>query len=485
MSLSSSTSLPLRSARPAPARGPGGRSQRLRWGWVEVVTLSLVLIPALSFVSILNPIRLPLRVVQYGIGLVAWAGVLMTGNVRRLPPFTGRGWVMFTAGWLFLQLFNPMGDLPLAAPAQFLMTLSILSPIFWAPRISTSPARVSQLMRILFLCGFANLIFGYLQFYNPGQVVRDSYIPGRFDPPSIPLVELYQQTGQWQDLMMERPNGQKVFRPFGLSDQPGGAAVAASNCFLIAMLWIIRRGPYWKRGLYGAVALLSMVMLYLCQSRIIYLITLGGLVLLAVSLFLRRDFRSLSVLLTLGLAVFVAALAWVIRNGGEDALKRFEALLDKSASKVYADNRGQFLESTFERIIWEYPLGAGLGHWGMMNHYFGDRQTSLYSEIQVTAWIFDGGIPLLISYSGAILLVIWHVFRLSLRTRDPEFAKTLCTICSMATGTVVCGFSGMPFIAPLGLQFWLILGATIGAAAYQTPARAGVRPGQASGRGRP
>ena len=410
----------------------------------------------------------------------------MSGKARRLPPFTGRGWIMFSAGWLFLQLFNPMGDLPLAAPAQFLMALSILSPIFWAPQISTTPARVDQLIRILFLCGLANLILGYLQFYNPGQIDHDTYVSGRFDPPSIPLVEILRETGQWKELLMERPDGQKVFRPFGLTDQPGGASIAASNCFLIAMLWVIRRGPYWKRGLYGVVALMSMVMLYFCQSRVIYLITLGGLVLLSISLFLRRDFRSLSVLMTLGLAIFVAALAWAIRSGGENFIKRFEALVDKSATEVYGENRGMFLETTFEPTIWEYPLGAGLGHWGMMNVYFGDRQTSLYSEIQLTAWIYDGGIPLLIAYGGATLLVIWHVFRLSLRTRDSEFAKTLCTVCSMAAGILASTFSGMPFITPMGLQFWLLVGVTIGAVAHQARGRAGVRLGHAApGRGHP
>ena len=268
------------------------------------------------------------------------------------------------------------------------------------------------MINILFYCSFVSLIMGFLQFYYPGRVTNNSYISGRFDPPTIQVVEMRPDPDVWQSFMIQRPDGQRVFRPFGLTDAPGGACGAASNCCLIAMVWIIRRGSLLKKLAYCAVALMSMSMLYLCQVRVIYLITLGGMVLLGVSLFLRRDFRSLTVLATIGLAIFTAALAWAIRNGGEEIMRRFEALLEKSSTEVYADNRGRFLQSTLDQYIWEYPLGAGLGHWGMMNVYFGNKQTSLYSEIQITAWVFDGGLPLLFGYTIAALLAGWHVFRI-------------------------------------------------------------------------
>ena len=359
-----------------------------------------------------------------------------------------------------------------------------MSPIFWATRISNSYARVDRILKILFFCSFASLIMGFLQFYYPGQVTQSAYLPGRFDPPSIQIVESRPDPEFWQSLMIERPDGQMVFRPFGLSDSPGGACGAASNCCLIAMVWVIRRGPFWKKGAYCLVALMSMAMLYLCQVRVIYLITLGGIGLLGFSLFLRRDFRSLTVLATIGLAIFAAALVWAIRNGGEEVMKRFEALIEKSSTEVYEENRGHFLQDTFETLIWNYPLGAGLGHWGMMNVYFGDQQSSLYSEIQASAWVYDGGIPLLFGYSIAALLAIWHVFRISLKTRDPEFAKTACAIVGMSMGILVSGLSGMPFISPLGLQFWLILGAVTGAASQEMLARSKAKPRRSPGRGR-
>ena len=483
--LSPSTLPPSRSARPAPGPRPGSRSRRLPWGWIELVTLSLVLIPALTFVPFLAPIRLLLRVAQYGIGMAAWIGVLMSGRAHRLPSFPGRSWATFCVIWLLLQVLNPMGDLPLAAPAHCIMTLSILSPIFWAPRITLSYARVEQMIRVLFVCSCFSLIFGFLQYYNPGHIAGKSYISGRFDPPTIQVVQTYQESGRWKELMIERSDGQKVFRPCGLTDSPGGAAGAASNCCLIGMVWILRRGPSWKRGFYCLVCLMSMVMLYFCQVRVIYLVTLGGLGLLGFCLFLRRDFRSLTILATIGLAIFVAALGWVIRNGGAEVLKRFEALVDKSSTKVYSENRGVFLESVFNELIWDYPLGSGLGHWGTTNLYFGHPRKDIYSEIQFQAWVYDGGIPLMVAYSVAAVLTIWHVFRISIRTRNQEFAKVACTIVGMAMGILVSGLSGMPFISSAGLQFWLILGAVIGASSHEaSAARSTARPRLASGRGR-
>jgi hypothetical protein len=437
------------------------------------VTVALVLFPALTFVPPLRPLRMALRMGHYGVGMIGWLGVLSSGRARRSPSFPGRSWAVFSAGWLALELFNPTGELPLAAPMHLGMALSILAPIFWAPRVCGSRERLDQMLGIMFWCNFASLSLGFLQFGNPGVVQGKAYVPGRFDPPSMQIIEMQQGDGGWEQLMIKRPDGRKAFRPCGLTDSPGGAAVAASTCCLLGMAYVLRRGPLWKRAFYGVACLMGMNMLYLCQVRVIYLVTLGGLGLLGVCLFLRRDFRSLSLLAGLGLAIFAAGLAWAVRNGGEAVLERFAELLEHSASETFEKNRGGFLANTFETIIWDYPLGAGLGRWGMMSYYFGNFRNALYSEIQPTAWVYDGGIPLLVGYSGALALCIWHVFRLSIRARDPEFAKVASLVVGMASGVVVMGLGSMPFMAPMGIQCWLIVGATIGAGHPSGPAWAG------------
>lgn len=475
MSLSSPQSAPRPQVRPVSGRPVPRRPARLRWGWIEIVMVSLVLFPMLTFLPFLRPIRLLLRVGNYGISLVAWMGVLTSGRNRRMPAFPAQSWMTFCVGWLGLQVFNPMGDFPLAVPAHFLLNLAIISPIFWAPQLADSYERVDRMMRILFLCSLASVLVGFLQYRYPGQVVNDDYIPGRFDPPYIQILEMTRDTGYWRDLMIEKPNGQEVFRPFGLTDSPGGASMAASNCCLIGMAWIVSLRSFWKRGLLAVAVLMSMTMLYYCQVRAIYLVTLGGLGLLGFSLFVRRDFRALSVLSILGLVVFTLALGWAIRSGGDAVLKRFQALTENSAVETYSQSRGGFLAHTFQTLIWEYPLGAGLGHWGMINVYFGTTHDgSYYSEIQASAWVFDGGIPLLVAYSAGALLALWQVFRIGVKTSNPSFGKMACTVVGICAGILVAGFSGMPFISPMGLQFWLMVGMVIGTAAHTAP-RARVR----------
>ena len=67
-------------------------------------------------------------------------------------------------------------------------------------------------------------------------------------------------------------------------------------------------------------------------------------------------------------------------------------------------------EATVGELLSEFPLGAGVGRWGMMNVYFGNpaafRAAPIYVEIQLTGWLIDGGIPMWLLYGGAVLLGI-------------------------------------------------------------------------------
>ena len=56
----------------------------------------------------------------------------------------------------------------------------------------------------------------------------------------------------------------------------------------------------------------------------------------------------------------------------------------------------------FDTFLFEHPLGAGLGRWGMMRIYFGDENNvdspAIWSEVQFSSWILDGGIVLLVVF---------------------------------------------------------------------------------------
>ena len=66
-----------------------------------------------------------------------------------------------------------------------------------------------------------------------------------------------------------------------------------------------------------------------------------------------------------------------------------------------------FLSYTLQELLYEYPFGAGIGRWGMMSAYFGEPTNwqfpALWAEIQLTGWLYDGGVLLWICYAGAIV----------------------------------------------------------------------------------
>ena len=85
---------------------------------------------------------------------------------------------------------------------------------------------------------------------------------------------------------------------------------------------------------------------------------------------------------------------------------------------VYYRARGVQLETTFTEMLYQYPLGAGLGRWGMAGGYFGTAgQPGLWAEIQIAGWMIDGGVPMIFLYGGAIVVGALAQFRLARLTQ--------------------------------------------------------------------
>ena len=105
-------------------------------------------------------------------------------------------------------------------------------------------------------------------------------------------------------------------------------------------------------------------------------------------------------------ALVIASFTWAVAVGGESVLERFQSILDVGVVQSYQENRGIFLSYTLRELLYEYPFGAGIGRWGMMSAYFGEPTNwqfpALWAEIQLTGWLYDGGVLLWIFYAGAI-----------------------------------------------------------------------------------
>jgi hypothetical protein len=381
---------------------------------------------------------------------------------RAFPAVT---WLTVCVAWLALAIFHPESNSLISGTAQFMLVVSILSPAFWVPVETITTRRLARLIGLLFVCNALSALVGIGQFYRPDT----------FSPPDVHLFQVDERMKL--DLSYTTADGRMVVRPMGLSDTPGGAAGAGVLTGLVGMAWALRRIAVWKRLVCLGLALVGMTIIYLCQVRAQLLTLLASLIGLLILFVLQGNFRQAALLAIGGGSVFAGSLVWVIRAGGDVVLERFLTLVAEDPGKVYYENRGAFLEETYTRHIWDYPLGAGLGRWGQMYHYFGDRSfpygTSrgpIWVEVQWTAWVIDGGFPLLIGYVGAIAAAVLNSIRIARTSPDRDLRFWGAVICALSVNVLVGTFGYCPFISPIGLQFWALV-----AALHAADQRASVR----------
>jgi hypothetical protein len=170
--------------------------------------------------------------------------------------------------------------------------------------------------------------------------------------------------------------------------------------------------------------------------------------------------------------IAVLGLAAAVSLGGDGVTNRLSTLVDDNPATVYYTNRGFFLQDTLENLIPKYPLGAGLGRWGMVAYYFGGggvgAPPSLYAEIQWTAWLYDGGVALMIVYPLAIVVALALCLRIAAQKdlSEPELRKWAAVLFGYGVGAVAVTFNSPLFESTAGVDFW-ILNAAVFAAASQ------------------
>jgi hypothetical protein len=154
----------------------------------------------------------------------------------------------------------------------------------------------------------------------------------------------------------------------------------------------------------------------------------------------------------------IASFLWAISIGGDQAFKRMETLVDGDPAEVYHSNRGKFVEHTIEHVIPEYPLGCGLGRWGMMSSYFGNpgEPNPVWVEVQWTAWAADGGVPLIMISILMLLTALAVMYRCANSTVNPELATWASLILAYDIAALALTFNYPIFIGQGGLEFWLL-----------------------------
>lgn len=441
-----------------PRRRP---SRLLEW----FVVLEIVCQLALLSVSLAH-FRAVFRVAAFGssIGLL----FLLPGRGKLHPAAKVAFFILALLG---LELLNPGVNSMLAAAAQFGMYLAILAPLFWVSRLRLDIAAMRRVLFLQWAFQAVSASVGVLQVYFP-----------RFQ---FHVSQVVASNGGGYLAMEHFQNafGQSVYRPMGLTDTPGGAAAAGFIAVLYAAAFLLMERRRRMQGLYVGVMLVGMAAIYLSEVRVMLLMVLICMTAMVGLLTLRAgrgELRSAGAILNkrrliglmavLGLVV-VIGFTWAVAIGGTAIADRVNSLTASDPGEVYRKNRGEFLLYTVEDVLPDYPLGAGPGRWGMMTYYFGDpantSHPNLWSEIQWTGWLYDGGIPMVLLYAFAILLAMRVAYKIGLNQRCQELGVLGALVFAFNVSALAATFDCDYFISGSGMDFWL-LNAMLFSVAYHT-----------------
>jgi hypothetical protein len=223
-------------------------------------------------------------------------------------------------------------------------------------------------------------------------------------------------------------------------------------CFALRPIGVVRR-----LGCAG-LAFIGVAVIYYTQVRSIFLVLAISLAVLTALLMAQGRFGSALALVGGSVGTVVGSLFWVARRMGSGVYDRFGTLVAGDPGELYYRSRGGYVQEAFTKLIWDYPLGYGLGWWGMIYATFRNpnRFSPIWVEVMIPAWIYDGGAPLLVLYVGAVVVAVLNSLRIALRSNDPDVSFWAAVVVALDVSTVALCFSFVAFVNPIGLQFWLL-----------------------------
>jgi hypothetical protein len=446
-----------------PTATPRDAAQRVPWGLPEFFVISQTALPALLFVPGTQPIRLYLRVASFAISLalLAW-WAFGPGRDRGAHP--AQPWIVAMLLYVGAMVLHPFTSSTLAGLAQLILYLSVVAPLFWAPTLVRNPDHLSRLMALLLLCNGANAVVGVLQVYDPG----------RWMPHEMSRLVTESKFGMSVATYMG-PNG-LIVRPPGLFDTPGAVAGPGMYAALLGLVFAISAAPLWQRVIALGASFAGVAAIYLSQVRVsLVVVALMLAAYVGLLMFQERRARAMKLGVIAG-TILCATFLFAVVLGGESIVERTLTLFEQDPISLYSASRGGQLVYTFDELMRTFPLGAGLGRWGMISGYFGGGSTPetapLWAEIQVAGWGIDGGIPLLLICIGGLAVALSSGARLAFRDRDPKVRACAAVVLAANLGTAALIFSFTPFVTQIGLQFWFLVGALHGVSTHRTRAAA-------------
>ena len=429
------------------------------WGFPEWFIIGQMLLPALLYLPGSNAFRLPIRIAPFAISLLGFL-YLPVKSANPTTAHPARRWLLWAMAYLAAMVFHPTTNSFLSGAAQVMLYLCVMAPLFWVPSLVRDSKHLVRLLSILLVCNGVNAVVGILQVYDP-----DRWMPAEI---SKVVTESYDISS----LSYTRPDGRVIIRPPGLSDSPGAVCGPSFVAALLGLSFCVTPISVWKKGLCLAFGLAGITAIYLSLVRTSLLIVAGSLLIYLGTLVLQNNLRKAAWFLVLISTIAFLSFSGAVLLGGESIVKRFETLIEDDPITVYySAGRGGQLEGAFTNYLFDYPLGAGLGRWGMMRYYFGNpwsrHSPPLWAELQFPAWILDGGIILTTLYCLALLATTIYEFRLARSPGNFGLSSWAAIVFAINGGTLGLIFGFTPFTTQIGMQYWFLAGALAGVARAQ------------------
>jgi len=358
-----------------------------------------------------------------------------------------------------VMLLHPATNTTMAGLAQIGMHFAVAAPLFWAPYYFLGDhKRLARVLTILWVLNFASVLVGILQIRDP-----ETWMPAELTS----NIKTYKQTIEMYQY--RAANGTMAIRPPGLGDSPGAACGAGMFVAILGLAYLGLPVSLSRKLLGILMGMAGVVVIFLTHVRSSLVVVTGCAVVYSIILVGQGRLRT-ALTLTLLMAVGgFCSLLYAESLGGQSTIDRFATLVEDDPSKVYQRSaRMGMVIGAFDTYLVEYPLGAGLGRWGMMRAYFGDETNfespMIWSEVQFASWVLDGGIVLLSLYLIALAVAVQRVVRICLGHHSLKLRQWAAVIVMLSAGPIACLFSYCPFYSQLGVQFWFLIGAFEGLA---------------------
>jgi hypothetical protein len=427
-------------ALPAPRVGVGDRDGGMGVRWLIGFIVLQFLCQMALLVPQLASVRIAFRTASFGASL---AMLVVAANRRgRTHPAFGAALCVLVV--LLFQLMHPQSPGILSSLATIGLNLAIMAPIVWVARLRLD-GRALRLV-VLTLWGFqtASALVGLAQIQYPEKFQMAISSVAQNSPFGI------------EGARFRLADGTEVLRPTGLTDQPGGAAAAGMIVIVFGFGLAVYERNLWLKSL----ALLSMLIgppvILFCQVRMAWVMAAICLTVFCTMVILRGDGRRLIWPLIICTIAAAIGVTWALAVGGEAIQGRVLSLFQDSPGEVYYNNRGVFLHYTVVVLLPEYPMGAGMGRWGMIQYYFAPDANPLWAEIQWTGWLFDGGVPMILAYTAAIAIAMWVSLRIALDRRTGDFGILATLIFAYNVAALAVTFSYPLFNGQGGMEFWML-----------------------------